>query len=118
MDSTSLVWGYSFQQSSPLVGHTLNTILGNMTKEEKLTKEINFAINFSQCNVRAHAISANKEKNTDNQILLNHFLEEIKKDCQPERNEKEGFISWKNVSGRKVLSLIREFNFPNSLSQP
>jgi hypothetical protein len=43
MDSTSLVWGYSFQQSFPLVGHTLNTILGNMTKKERLTKEINFA---------------------------------------------------------------------------
>ena len=43
MDSTSLVWGCSFQQSFPLVGHTSNTILGNMTKEEKLTKEINFA---------------------------------------------------------------------------
>jgi hypothetical protein len=35
MDSTSLVWGYSFQQSFPLVGHTLNTILGNNKNDKK-----------------------------------------------------------------------------------
>ena len=101
--------------STPKVRQSPEALRITAQNKMRHSKEINFAINFSQCNVRAHAISANKEKNTDNQILLNHFLEEIKKDCQPERNEKEGFISWKNVSGRKVLSLIREFNFPNSL---